>query len=126
MNKKIIYPILLIASTLIMSTAFAQGRSISRAKKIKDPYKTPSGEVLNVGSMIKLLSPENRAQEYSYVTALNNFNEPIAPVSARMKGKTQPVKFFKEDDGVMYLFTNFFVVNIDAALEAEEIKIVKE
>lgn len=109
---------------VIASACFAQGRSVSLRKKIKEPYRTEQG-VISVGTKIKLLLPME-GKEFAFVSALNNFNEPIIAAPIRMSGKVQEVLFFKEEDGTMYLFTKFFCAQVDMALRFKEIEIVKE
>lgn len=103
---------------------FGQGRSVSLRKKITEPYQTEQG-VINVGSQIKIAMPME-GKEFAFVSLLNRLNEPISPAPIRMGGKMQKVKFFKEEDGVMYLFTEFFCVQIDLALQYKEIELIKE
>ena len=108
------------------ASAYAQGRSISLAKKITTPYVTDDGDTISVKtSTIQLLDASGDNNQYRYVQLLNNANEPIQPATSKHAMKKQPVKFFKSQDDVMYAFTEYFCINIDAALYAKEIRILK-
>lgn len=89
--------------------ASAQGRSISREKKIMDPYITSDGDTLSVSiTSIQLLDCSGDNNQYRYVQLLNNFNEPIQPATSKQAMKRQTIKFFKSQDDVMYAFTEYF------------------
>ena len=121
--KKSLFLILLCA---ICAYAYSQGRSISLAKKITTPYVTDEGDTIAVKtSTIQLLDCSGDNNQYRYVQLLNNANEPIQPATAKHAMKKQPVKFFKTQDDVMYAFTEYFCINIEAALYAKEIRILK-
>lgn len=107
--------------------SLAQGRSISLAKKITTPYITDEGDTLCVKTTsIQLLNASGDNNQYRYVQLLNNFNEPIQPATSKFAMKKQPIKFFKSQDDVMYAFTEYFCINIEAALYANEIRIKKQ
>lgn len=117
--------LLVVALATIALAAFGQGRSISKLPKIETPYVTDEGDTLKVGTTIQLLESTGANNTFKYVQALNRFNEPIQPAPAKMAMKKQDILFFKSEDDVMYLFTEFFCVNIEAALYAKEIRILK-
>ena len=54
---------------------------------------------------------------------LNSFNEPISRADSRSAMKRQKIKFFKEQDGTIYMFTKFYVINIEAALISKELSL---
>ena len=123
--KKSLFLIVLCAMCAC-ATAYAQGRSISLAKKITTPYVTDDGDTISVKtSTIQLLDASGDNNQYKYVQLLNNANEPIQPATSKHAMKKQPVKFFKSQDDVMYAFTEYFCINIEAALYAKEIRILK-
>lgn len=123
--KKSVFLIILCAMCAC-TCAYAQGRSISLSKKITTPYVTDNGDTINVKtSTIQLLDASGANNEYRYVQVLNNANEPIQPATSKQAMKKQPVKFFKSQDDVMYAFTEYFCINIEAALYAKEIRILK-
>ena len=123
--KKSVFLIILCAMCAC-TCAYAQGRSISLAKKITTPYVTDEGDTIAVKtSTIQLLDCSGDNNQYRYVQLLNNANEPIQPATAKHAMKKQPVKFFKTQDDVMYAFTEYFCINIEAALYAKEIRILK-
>ena len=104
--------------------AFAQGRSISLANKITTPYITDDGDTLCVKTTsIQILDCSGDNNQYRYVQLLNGANEPIQPATSKEAMKKQPIKFFKEQDGVVYAFTEYFCINIEAALYTKEIRI---
>lgn len=121
--KKIITTAVL---ALIALVAFGQGRSISKLPKITTPYITEAGDTLAVGMEIQLLDGTGDRNTFRYVQLLNKFNEPIQPATSKAAMKKQPIVFFKEEDGVMYAFTDFFCINIEAALYKEEIRVVRK
>jgi hypothetical protein len=65
----------------------------------------------------------NQDGSFKYVQLLNNFNEPIKPADSKSAMKKQKVLFFKEQDGVMYLFTKFYAINLEAAVLSKEVVI---
>lgn len=122
--KKHLFLIILCAMCACAS-AYAQGRSISLAKKITTPYVTDDGDTLAVKTTtIQLLDCSGDNNQYRYVQLLNNANEPIQPATAKQAMKKQPIKFFKVQDDVTYAFTEYFCINIEAALYAKEIRIL--
>lgn len=123
--KKSLFLIVLCAMCACASV-YAQGRSISLAKKITTPYVTDEGDTIAVKtSTIQLLDCSGDNNQYRYVQLLNGANEPIQPATSKAAMKKQPVKFFKTQDDVMYAFTEYFCINIEAALYAKEIRILK-
>lgn len=116
---------LIVAFATLTITAFGQGRSISRRPKISTPYVTEDGETLKIGTTLQLLEPTGAGNSYKYVQLLNKFNEPIQPATSRASMKKQPILFFKTEDDVMYAFTEFFCINIEAALYSKEMRIIK-
>ncbi|WP_413998734.1 hypothetical protein ACMDB5_13235 [Flavobacterium sp. W1B] len=104
---------------------YSQGRSISLSKKIKEPYVTMNGDTLKVGSIILFKEGTNHDGGFKYVQLLNNFNEPLRQADSRSAFQKQEIKFFKEQNGSYYLFTKFYCANIEAALNKEEIQVVK-
>lgn len=120
MRKLFLFPLF-----LTFSLVFSQGKSISLKKKSTAPVELSSGVTLKVGDVLQIGLGLNPDGTYRFVQLLNNFNEPVQPADSRAAMVKQPVKFFKEADGVTYAFTKFFVINIEAALKSEEVKIVK-
>ena len=121
MKKAIIIIVMLMAFSAV---GYAQGRSISKKPKITTPYITTDGDTLKVGLDVQLLEAAGDNNCYKYVQLLNKFNEPIQPATTRVAFKKQPILFFKEEDGVMYAFTEFFSINIEGALYSKEIRTV--
>ena len=107
---------------LLALPAAGQGRSISREKKMLEPVVTATGDTLRVGDMIGLPGGTGTNGQFLYVQLLNGFNEPVKPADSRVTGQRQPILFFKQQDGVTYLFTKFFVVNVEPALAKGEIR----
>lgn len=104
---------------------FGQGRSISLEKKITEPYITYDGDTLCVNSTsLQLLDCSGDNNQYKYVQLLNNFNEPISTATSKHAMKKQPIKFFKVQDDVVYAFTEYFCINVEAALYSKEIRII--
>ena len=104
---------------------FAQGRSISLAKKITEPYITYDGDTLCVNkTSLQLLDCSGDNNQYKYVQLLNNFNEPISTATSKHAMKKQPIKFFKVQDDVVYAFAEYFCINVEAALYSKEIRII--
>lgn len=114
---------LLLILLLSPAMSFAQSKSISFAKKIETPYVTMNKDTLNVDREVQLLVGSSSDGTFKYVQMLSMFNEPIEPANSKAAMKKQKIKFFKEQDGVTYLFTKYFVINIEAALLAKEINI---
>lgn len=110
------------ALTICSIAAFGQGKSISREKKILLPYVSQKGDTLNVGDTVMLTEGTGTNGQFLYIQLLNGFNEPIKPADSRLASQRQNILFFKEQDGVTYLFNKFFVANIEAAFNKGEIK----
>lgn len=104
---------------------FAQGASISWAKKIKEPIVISTGDTIKVGQIIYYQLGANPDGSFRFVQDLNNFNEPIKQSSSRTSMIKQPIVFFKIKDGVVYAFTKYFVTNLEAAILAKEIEIIR-
>ncbi len=102
-----------------------QGRNISLVKKSKTPVITSNNDTIKVGTEIMVLEGSNEDGSFKYVQSLNFTNEPVKPASSRDAFRKQKVKFFKEQHGTSYLFTKFYVINIEAALHREEIRLIK-
>ena len=109
---------------MIAANLSAQGASISLNKKIKEPIEIMQGMVLEVDQEIRILEGTNFDGGFRFVQLLNNFNEPIQPADSRAAYKKQKIKFFKEADGVVYLFTKYFAINVVPALKNEEMEIL--
>ena len=114
----------LIIFLMIAANLSAQGASISLNKKIKEPIEIMQGMVLEVDQEIRILEGTNFDGGFRFVQLLNNFNEPIQPADSRAAYKKQKIKFFKEADGVVYLFTKYFAINVVPALKNEEMEIL--
>jgi hypothetical protein len=116
--------LLLVACSLVAlpTVLFAQGRSISLQKKILTPYVTYDSDTLSVGDEIMLTKGTGTDGKFLFVQLLNGFNEPIQPADSRMAYRRSKIVFFKEDEGNMYAFTKFFVVNVEAAFAEKEAK----
>jgi hypothetical protein len=112
---------LLIFLLVFPAFALAQGKNISFAKKSIEPIVTSQNDTLKVEQEIKIGIGSNVDGSFKYVSFLNSFNEPIKLADSRAAMKKQQVLFFKEQDGTIYLFTKYFVVNIEAALVSKEI-----
>ena len=118
MKTHVLTALLLLSSV----AAFGQGRSISRGKKVLTPYALQQGDTLRVGDTIQLTEGTGTNGQFLYVQLVNGFNEPIKPADSRVAAQRQAILFFKEQDGVTYLFTKYFVVNIEAAFNKSEVK----
>lgn len=118
--KKIILLLL-----LVTGFANAQGASISLAKKSKEPIVISTKDTLKVGDVIKLNEGSINDGTFKYVQLLNNFNEPIQLANSRAAFSQQKIKFFKEQNGLIYVFTNFFCINIEYALKNKETEILR-
>lgn len=103
--------------------ALGQGKSISRAPKVVTPYVSQKGDTLKVGQTIALTEGTGTNGQFLYVQLLNGFNEPIKPADSRAASQRQAILFFKEQDGVTYLFTKYFVANVEAAFNKGELKV---
>lgn len=117
--------ILIMSIALIPVLGICQGKSISFAKKLKEPIITSSKDTLKVDQEVKIGLGSNPDGSFKYVQLLNSFNEPVEPANSRAAMKKQQIKFFKEQDGTSYLFTKYFVLNIEAALMSKELIIIK-
>ena len=120
---KKLFSLLLIGFTVF---AFAQGRSISLLKKITEPITISDSIKLSIDDEIKFSLGTNIDGSFKFVQMLNNFNEPIKPADSRASMMKQKIKFFKEQEGVYYVFTKYFVINIEAALMSKEVEFVKK
>lgn len=101
---------------------FSQGKSISLLKKSKDPITLSTDQVIKVGQTINIGMGSNPDGSFKFIQMLNNFNEPIQPADSRVSMMKQPIKFFKEQDGVIFIFTKYFVINIEAAIRNKEVE----
>jgi hypothetical protein len=117
--KKHLLTALLLSCT---SLAFGQGKSISLQKKLSAPYVRSQGDTLHVKDVIQLTEGTGTNGQFLYVQLVNSFNEPVKPADSRAAGQRQPILFFKEQDGVTYLFTKYFVANAEAAFNKGEVK----
>ena len=104
--------------------SFAQGRSISLLKKITEPITISDSIKLSIDDEIKFSLGTNIDGSFKFVQMLNNFNEPIKPADSRASMMKQKIKFFKEQEGVYYVFTKYFVINIEAALMSKEVELI--
>lgn len=120
--KKILFTIACVLCALIAS---AQGRNISRAKKIEATYITDDGDSIRIGTTLKFGDNKGSNNQYKYVQLLNKFEEPIQPATTRITGQKQPVKYFKMQDEVVYAFTEYCCINIEAALGNGEVILPK-
>lgn len=110
---------------LFTNFSFAQGASISLVKKSKEPILLLSKDSLKVGDKIRLNEGSISDGTFKYVQLLNNFNEPIKLANSRSAFSQQDVKFFKEQNGLIYVFTKFYCINIEYALKNKEIELLK-
>lgn len=117
--------ILLMGAIGLSVFSFAQGMNISWTKKSKEPVILSTGDTIKVNQVIQYKLGTNHDGSFKYVQMLNNFNEPIKPAESRFAMMKQPVMFFKEKDGVTYVFTKYFVSNLEAAILSKEIEIKK-
>lgn len=108
----------------ISSLSFAQGASISKVKKSKEPIVLSTKDTLKVDSIIKLNEGSISDGTFKYVQLVNNFNEPIQSANSRAAFSKEKIKFFKEQNGLVYVFTNFFCINIEYALKNKEVEII--
>lgn len=103
----------------------AQGKSISLTKKSEVPVIVDDLNI-KVGDIIYFQLGANPDGSFRFVQDLNNFNEPLKPSGSRTSMMKQPIKFFKEKDGVVYAFTKYFVANLAAGLKSGELEIIKK
>lgn len=115
------FTLLLISFSVI---AFAQGKSISLSKKSDAPV-TINEQTIKVGDILYFQLGANQDGGFRFVQDLNNFNEPVKQSGSRTSMMKQPIKFFKEKDGVVYAFTKYFVANLEAGLKSGEVEILK-
>lgn len=101
----------------------AQGKSISLTKKSETPV-TINEQQIKIGDIIHFQLGANQDGGFRFVQDLNNFNEPVKPSGSRTSMMKQPIKFFKEKDGVVYAFTKYFVANLEAGLKSGELEII--
>ncbi|MDV3662485.1 hypothetical protein CMU51_00220 [Elizabethkingia anophelis] len=116
--------ILSICFTLVIISCFAQGASISWKKRINTPVVI-NGDTIKVKEELKVLLGTNIDGSFRFVQFLNGMNEPIKSADSRASMKKQEVKFFKSDDGVYYAFTKYFCINLEAAILAKEIELIR-
>lgn len=119
--KKILF-IFFIGLSMVVN---AQGKSISLTKKSEAPV-TINEQQIKVGDIIYFQLGLNPDGGFRFVQDLNNFNEPLRPSGSRTSMMKQPIKFFKEKDGVFYAFTKYFVTNLEAGLKSGELEIIKK
>ncbi len=115
--KKIVLLLLLVSGVVN-----AQGASISRVKKSKEPIVLSTKDTLKIGEIIKLNEGSISDGTFKYVQLVNNFNEPIQLANSRAAFTQQKIKFFKEQNGLIYVFTDFFCINIEYALKNKEVE----
>jgi len=115
--------LILLFALILNLNVFSQGKNISLVSKTMTPYITFSKDTLVVGKTILISEGSNQDGSFKYIQLLNNFNEPVGKAESRFAMKKQEIKFFKEQDGTTYLFTKFFVINIEAAIKSKEIDI---
>ncbi len=116
--KKVLFLFVVLCSVL----CFAQGKKISLIKKSKDPITLSSGKILNVGDDLTIGLGMNSDGSYRFVQMINNLGEPVKPADSRAAMMKEKIKFFKEDSGVKYVFTKYFVINIEAAFKSHEVE----
>ena len=105
--------------------SYGQGMSISLKKKSTTPVFIENDSI-KVGDVIFFKIGTNLDGSFKFSQDLNNFNEPIRQSGSKISMMKQPIKFFKEADGVVYGFTKYFVVNLGAAILSKEVEIIKE
>ena len=105
-------------------TAFSQGKSISLTKKSTEPIML-NEQTIKVGDVLFFQLGANPDGSFRFVQDLNGMNEPLKPSGSRTSMMKQPIKFFKEKDGVVYAFTKYFVANLAAAVKSGEVEIIK-
>lgn len=116
----------LVLFLLFTTLSYAQGASISRIKKSKEPIVLSTKDTLKVDDTIRLMEGSIPDGTFKYVQVLNNFNEPMRLANFRNAFAQQKIKFFKAQDGLVYVFTNFYVINIEYALRNKEVELIKE
>lgn len=84
-----------------------------------------SGDTLKIGTVVLFKEGSNADGGFKYVQLLNGMNEPLFQADSRIAFQKQEIKFFKEQNGSYYLFTKFFCANIEAALNKNEIQVIK-
>lgn len=117
--------LLLLFGILIGTLNFAQGGSISFVKKTKEPVVLNSNQEIKVGDLVNIGLGSKEDGGFKFVQFLNNFNEPLRNADSISSMTKQPIKFFKNQDGVLYVFTKFYVINIEAALKTKEVEFIK-
>lgn len=115
--------ILLICFLGLSMGVMAQGKSISLTKKSEAPVSV-NDQHISVGDIIYFQLGANPDGSFRFVQDLNNFNEPVKPSGSRTSMMKQPIKFFKEKDGVVYAFTKYFVANLAAGIKSGELEIL--
>lgn len=118
--KKII--LLLLFSTI----TYSQGASISLVAKSKEPVVLTTSDTLKVGMELRLNEGSIPDGTFKYVQLLNNMNEPIQLANSRAAFTQEKIKFFKEQNGITYVFTKFFCINIEYALKNKEVQLLKK
>lgn len=116
--------LLLLATFLVVGLCNAQGKSISLAKKTKEPV-TVNDKTVKVGDILYFQLGQNPDGSFRFVQDLNNFNEPVKQSGSRTSMMKQDITFFKEKDGVVYAFTKYFVANLAAALKTGEVEVIE-
>ena len=119
--KKVLF-VLCIGLSMVVS---AQGKSISLVKKSKARVTFKEVEI-KVGDILYFQQGANPDGTFRFVQDLNNFNELVKPSGSRTSMMKQTIKFFKENDGVVYAFTKYFVVNLQAGLKSAEVEVIKK
>lgn len=118
--------ILLIVMTITFLGVYSQGRNISLRPKIKEPITLMSGETLNIGDIIAFKMGSGENDQFNYIQVLNGANEPIGIAGSRFAFRKEKIVFFKEQNGLYYAFSKYFVINIEAAIAKNEIQIIKQ
>ena len=119
--KKLMFLVLAFCAIL----SYGQGMSISLKKKSYAPVFVENDSI-KVGDIVYFKLGSNLDGSFKFSQDLNNFNEPIRQSGSKISMMKQPIKFFKEADGVVYGFTKYFVVNLGAAILSKEVEIIKE
>ena len=118
--KKLMFLVLAFCAIL----SYGQGMSISLKKKSYAPVLVENDSI-KVGDIVYFKLGSNLDGSFKFSQDLNNFNEPIRQSGSKISMMKQPIKFFKEADGVIYGFTKYFVVNLGAAILSKEVEIIK-
>lgn len=116
--------ILLFAAILLSLKASAQNKNISFIAKSFDPVIIGK-DTFAVDKEIKLQMGTGINGTFSYIKLLSLFNEPLDQAGSDAAYKKQKIRFFKTSDGTTYLFTKYFVVNIEPAIASKEIVLLK-